>query len=158
MMSWIKVAGICVVVSVAGCASPASHVLKTDGPLMEDLYRQGSDHSSPDAMKYSAQQSMAYQNSLYPQYEAYTREAANEINQLFPQHENPTITLYVYPHLASKNNMPVPGYTTATQLYTSNQYALPNEQVRPVKDAPYVVNGSTGSSPYVLHGNSAGAK
>ncbi len=157
MMNWIKFAGICVVVSVAGCAAPASQVLKTDGPLMEDLYRQGYDHSSPDAMKYSAQQSMAYQNSLYPQYEVYTRDAANEINQLFPQHDNPTITIYVYPHLATKNNMPVPGYTTVMQLYTSNQYALPSEQARPKKDEPYVVNQSAGSSPYVLHGNSPGA-
>ncbi len=156
MMNWTKFAGVCVVSGLLGCAAPASHVLKTDGPLMVDLYQQGADHSSTDAMKYSAQQSMAYQNTLYPQYEAYTREAANEIHQLFPQHENPTITIYVYPHMASKNTMPVPGYTTATQLYQSNQYALPSEQVAPVQDKPYVVDGSVGKSPYIRHGSVKG--
>lgn len=47
----------------------------------------------------------------------YTREAGNEIKQLFPRLSNPTLVLYVYPHLAGAERHPVPGYSTAFTFY-----------------------------------------
>ncbi|MFN7096932.1 MAG: TIGR03751 family conjugal transfer lipoprotein [Gammaproteobacteria bacterium] len=63
-------------------------------------------------------------------YVNYTRNAGNEVNNLFKALPNPQIPVYVYPHLATVNNdeLPVPGYTTAFFLYNNNQYAMPTEQ------------------------------
>jgi len=56
----------------------------------------------------------------------YTRDADNEIQQLFPTIENPTIHIYVFPHL--RGDLPVPGYTTSIPLYDrAIIYALPGE-------------------------------
>lgn len=64
---------------------------------------------------------------ILPSLETYTRTASNEIEQLFPRHPNPTIAVYVYPHLSTRHDAPVPGYTTAIELYEADQYALPGE-------------------------------
>ena len=61
---------------------------------------------------------------------AYTREAANEINQVFPLLPNPQMVLYVFPHLSAEG-APVPGYSTAFPLYPVDQYALPGEVYQP---------------------------
>jgi len=57
----------------------------------------------------------------------YTRTAQTEINNQFPTLPNPTLVMYVYPHLAGKSNHPVPGYSTSFSFYESVQYALPGE-------------------------------
>lgn len=49
--------------------------------------------------------------------------ATNNNFMLLP---NPTISLYVYPHLVN-GNIPVPGYTTQFTLYNEVHYALPGE-------------------------------
>lgn len=40
---------------------------------------------------------------------------------------NPTITLYIYPHLSTRHRAPVPGYKTAIKLYARDEYAVPGE-------------------------------
>ena len=57
----------------------------------------------------------------------YTRDAGNEIQQLFPRLSNPTLVLYVYPHLTGGERHPVPGYSTAFTFYEKVEYALPGE-------------------------------
>ena len=58
---------------------------------------------------------------------SYTRTAANELELLFPRLPNPDIYIYVTPHLATDERVPVPGYTTAVPLYERVEYALPGE-------------------------------
>ncbi len=58
----------------------------------------------------------------------YTREVNNELSVHFPRLPNPTIILYVFPHL-SLDGTPVPGYSTTFPLYESVEYALPGEVV-----------------------------
>ncbi len=62
--------------------------------------------------------------------EAYTRSAANDIDQRFARLPNPTLVLYVFPHLGADNHYPVPGYSTAFPLYEQVYYALPGEAER----------------------------
>jgi len=57
----------------------------------------------------------------------YTRDAYNELNLHFPRLPNPTLVLYVYPHLAGSARVPVPGYATTFPLYERVEYALPGE-------------------------------
>jgi conjugative transfer region lipoprotein (TIGR03751 family) len=56
----------------------------------------------------------------------YTRDAASEVRQLFPRLPNPTLVLYVFPHL-TPDGLPVPGYATAFDMYPSAPFALPGE-------------------------------
>jgi hypothetical protein len=58
--------------------------------------------------------------------EGYTRTAASELNVLFPLLPNPTLIMYVYPHLAEER-AGVPGYVTQFRLYERDEYALPGE-------------------------------
>jgi conjugative transfer region lipoprotein (TIGR03751 family) len=59
--------------------------------------------------------------------DGYTRDAQNEIQATFPRLPNPTLVMYVYPHLSTSSQLPVPGYSTAFPLYERPQYALPGE-------------------------------
>ena len=58
---------------------------------------------------------------------SYARTATNELELLFPRLPNPDIYIYVTPHLATDERVPVPGYTTAVPLYERVEYALPGE-------------------------------
>ncbi len=58
--------------------------------------------------------------------EAYTRTAVSELNVLFPLLPNPTLVMYVYPHLAEER-AGVPGYVTQFRFYARDEYALPGE-------------------------------
>ena len=56
----------------------------------------------------------------------YTRQVFNELSVVFPRLPNPTIVMYIFPHL-SKERAPIPGYSTMFQLYERVEYALPGE-------------------------------
>ena len=58
---------------------------------------------------------------------SYTRNAHNEIQQIFPRLRNKTLILYIFPHLSARERHPVPGYSTAFTLYKQTEYALPGE-------------------------------
>lgn len=62
-------------------------------------------------------------------YCGFERTQHNEIQQLFPRLKNPDIVIFVTPHLATRNRVPVPGYTTVLPLYDQVHYAMPGEQV-----------------------------
>ena len=57
----------------------------------------------------------------------YTREAYHELETTFPRLANPTLVMYVFPHLASDERVPVPGYVTTFPMYERVEYALPGE-------------------------------
>jgi conjugative transfer region lipoprotein (TIGR03751 family) len=59
----------------------------------------------------------------------YTRTAQNEIYRQFHRLPNPDLLMYVFPHLAGSDPVPVPGYTTLFPLYQRVQYALPGERL-----------------------------
>lgn len=60
---------------------------------------------------------------------AYTRTGANEIYRQFHRLPNPDLVMYVFPHLAGNDPVPVPGYTTVFPLYQRVQYAMPGERL-----------------------------
>lgn len=71
--------------------------------------------------------------------EHYTRTAANELDFLFTRLPNPTIYLYVDPHLTGNEGIPVPGYTTAFPMYERDHWALPHEA--PARDGYVTPDG-----------------
>lgn len=57
------------------------------------------------------------------------RQRAQALNQQFPRLPNPDLVMYVFPHLAGEEAVPVPGYSTVFPLYRHVPYALPGERV-----------------------------
>lgn len=106
---------------ISGCATNAPlQELSKEGPSTAELMRQSSIQSNANVSR-----------GLRPVYEAnygaYTRNANNELNSLFPRLPNPTLVMYVYPHI-STSGVPVPGYSTAFPMYEKAvEYALPGE-------------------------------
>ena len=60
--------------------------------------------------------------------EAFNRTPQNEIYSQFKRLPNPDLVMYVFPHLAGTDPVPVPGYTTVFPMYQRVQYAMPGER------------------------------
>ena len=113
---------------LAGCASTKDAVLPQDGPSMQAIY-EGHVHAmaarDPQVIRGELGRRPVVTGEAALQ--GYTREAFNEIDVLFPRLPNPTLVMYVFPHLAGEARAPVPGYTTAFPMYEQVEYALPGE-------------------------------
>ena len=117
---------------VGGCASTKETVLPQDGPSMKAIYEahfEGMGERDPQALRgdLGSRPSHSGDASLH----GYTREAANELETTFPRLPNPTLVMYVFPHLATEERVPVPGYVTTFPLYERVEYALPGEVPAP---------------------------
>ena len=62
--------------------------------------------------------------------DTYSRTAANEIPRQFKRLPNPDLVMYVFPHLAGSERVPVPGYSTVFPLHARVHYALPGERTQ----------------------------
>src|SRR3546814_20982222 len=51
------------------------------------------------------------------------------IYRQFHRLPNPDLVMYVFPHLAGTDPVPVPGYSTVFPLYPRVQYAMPGQRV-----------------------------
>ena len=115
-------------ISLAGCASTKEAVLPQDGPSMKDIYQEHiQEMNAGDPL--SIRQELGNRPILTGDtaLHGYTRDAANEIDAIFPRLPNPTLVMYVFPHLAGEESVPVPGYATAFPMYERTEYALPGE-------------------------------
>jgi len=113
---------------LAGCASTKEAVLPQDGPSMKAIYEghiQEMNARDPHVIRgeLGNRPILTGEAAL----EGYTRDAFNEIDVLFPRLPNPSLVMYIFPHLAGKTQAPVPGYATAFPLYEQTEYALPGE-------------------------------
>jgi conjugative transfer region lipoprotein (TIGR03751 family) len=127
---------------ISGCATSKDELMPTNGMTMQELWDQSSsEQSGPTATGSTGQQAVeAARGSLrrpitsgemVDERTRYTREAANEIHSQFSRLPNPDLMIYIYPHLAGDQSVPVPGYSTVFPLYQKPQYAMPGEGARP---------------------------
>ena len=115
-------------ISLVGCASTKEAVLPQDGPSMKDIYQEHiQEMNAQDPL--SIRQELGNRPILTGDaaLHGYTRDAANEIDAIFPRLPNTTLVMYVFPHLAGEESVPVPGYATAFPMYERTEYALPGE-------------------------------
>lgn len=113
---------------LSGCASTKDAVLPQDGPPMKAIYEQ-------HIQKLGARDPLVIRHELGNRsivdgdgsLHGYTREANNEIDTTFPRLPNPSLVMYVFPHLAGDEQVPVPGYVTTFPMYERVEYALPGE-------------------------------
>ncbi|MBR9910326.1 MAG: TIGR03751 family conjugal transfer lipoprotein [Gammaproteobacteria bacterium] len=109
-----------------GCTSTKESVLPQDGPTMKAIY----DQHMTGVQRAEQRQTIGGQplaHSGIEHYRGFVREAATEIDTLFPRLPNPTLVMYVFPHLSGNERTPVPGYVTTFPFYDTVEYALPGE-------------------------------
>lgn len=130
---------LAVTLALAGCATSKEELLPHDDTTMLDIWNVETGGSAGGGQ--AARQLLDARQSLRrPLMEAdvqaapgvqarYTRTARNEIYRQFHRLPNPDLVLYVFPHLAGSDPVPVPGYSTVFPLYQRVQYALPGERI-----------------------------
>jgi len=111
-------------IASTGCTSfkPRETVFNPDAPRMSTIYRGAADRAPTGQSKTMISPNP---NPGRESLEGYTRNAEAEVNQLFPRIPNPTLIMYVFPHIAA--DVPVPGFSTPFELYGRAHYALPGE-------------------------------
>ena len=132
-MKPIAITALCASISVlaGGCASTKDSILPQDGPTMMEIHEQhqmGAEHRSD-----RAREALHRPRPVQPDtadLAGYTRDAADEIETRFARLPNPTLVMFIFPHLAGADAVPVPGYATRFPLYERTHYALPGEVVR----------------------------
>jgi len=113
---------------VTGCAGSKETVLPDDGRTIEGIYN---DHFSDIGLDDSQAARKALKHRPVHKNEqdlsGFTRQAHDELDRHFPRLPNPTLVMYVFPHLAGSERVPIPGYATTFTLYRQVEYALPGE-------------------------------
>jgi len=126
-LTWISL--LCLVLS--GCSTDKDTLLPHGEQTMFDIWNgagsQGTQQQLLDALQQLRRPLVQAHFSAAHQ-ESYTRNATNEIHNLFPRLPNPDLVLYVYPHLSGTEHAPIPGYSTVFPFYQRVQYALPGER------------------------------
>ncbi len=109
------------------CSHVAGNIIPDNGPTMESIYDDLGDRTATarnDAVKtvtdtsptVTSRQSTAFSSSSLP---------SSVASPTFSLLDNPELKLYIFPHLAGAEMLPVPGYWTAFSAYPRNYYALP---------------------------------
>jgi conjugative transfer region lipoprotein (TIGR03751 family) len=115
-------------ISLAGCAGSKDTILPADGPSMKTIYTEHfNDIGMRDTLRVRAELKSRPLETDAADLAGYTRDAFNELDAHFPRLPNPTLVMYVFPHLAGAERVPVPGYATTFPLYRQVEYALPGE-------------------------------
>lgn len=119
---------LCLSISVGGCAGSKDTLLPDDGRSIKHIYEQhfgdiglNGTLAAREALNGRPLQSDA------GDLRGFVRDAYNELDRHFPRLPNPTLVMYVFPHLAGPERVPIPGYATTFTLYRHTEYALPGE-------------------------------
>lgn len=117
---------------LSGCSTSKDEMLPPGGSTMLDMWQNKASSTRTTTEARSVLRrgltdaDLATRQSLE---ESYTRDAQNEIQQLFPRLPNPDMVIYIYPHMAGSEPAPVPGYSSVFSFYSRVQYALPGERL-----------------------------
>ena len=113
---------------LAGCANSKESVLPQAGPTMKQIYDTHFASMNTDSLEHARTDVAARPIGDEPDtLAAYALQSANELDAHFPRLPNPTLVMYVFPHLAGPARVPIPGYATRFSMYETTEYALPGE-------------------------------
>lgn len=127
--AWIRTAapGLISVLLLGGCASTKDTVLPQDGKPMHQIYEEHFEQIGEQRADHAREPLQRRPGSGEANLHEYTREVHSEIKAMFPRLPNPTLVMFVFPHLAGPEGVPVPGYATSFPMYERVEYALPGE-------------------------------
>jgi conjugative transfer region lipoprotein (TIGR03751 family) len=124
-----------ITIATAGCSTNTEDLLTHDGRTMMDVWNY---QTAGTSQGQTAQQLLDTRlalrrpliEPLVPSHSMpYTRTASNEIERQFHRLPNPDLVMYVFPHRAGTEAVPVPGYSTVFPLHQRVQYAMPGERL-----------------------------
>ncbi|WP_248746228.1 TIGR03751 family conjugal transfer lipoprotein [Pseudomonas sp. MWU12-2037] len=136
-LNWTSVGILSALLLAGGCATNPEELLPHGDATMLDIWNQqttGRGDNGPSIRRLLDARQMLRRpleptDQLMMNQSSYTRTAQTEIYRQFHRLPNPDLVMYVFPHLAGSDPVPVPGYSTVFPLYQSVQYALPGERV-----------------------------
>ncbi|NOU22199.1 MAG: TIGR03751 family conjugal transfer lipoprotein [Methyloglobulus sp.] len=113
---------------LAGCSAMGDKesILPQEGATMKEVYDAHFKHSSLRHHQAQVNRGMGSAGVGDGNLAGFTREANTEIQSQFPKLQNPSLVMYVFPHLTA-TGQPVPGYATPFTMYEKTEYALPGE-------------------------------
>lgn len=137
-IDWMRVSRIALVfaalVVLAACATRKDALLPHGKETMPELWREYSGGGPRGGRLADAREMLRRpltnreRNSALLRNASYTRTAENEMNEQFKRLPDPDLLMYVFPHVAGRDSVPVPGYSTVFPFYTSVHYAMPGER------------------------------
>ena len=128
----VSISGLLPLLLLGGCASTKEAVLPQDGPSMQAIYdAHMGEMAAQDPSVVREALGCRGVSSGEGDLAGYSREAFNELDVRFPRLPNPSLVMYVFPHLAGPERTPVPGYATTFPMYERVEYALPGEVATP---------------------------
>lgn len=120
------------VLLTSGCSTNKDQLLPHGPQNMMDIWDANTrsvSHSSADRQLHDARVSLQRpMDKSITDTASYTRTARTEIYSQFKRLPNPDLVMYVFPHLAGTDPVPVPGYSTVFPFYQRVQYAMPGER------------------------------
>ena len=127
-MSPIALVWLLCLLVLSGCSVMGNKetILPQEGASMKEVYDAHFKHSSLKHQTSRVDKGQGSAGSGDGNLAGFTREADSEIQSLFPKLQNPSLVMYVFPHLTA-TGQPVPGYATPFTLYEKTEYALPGE-------------------------------
>jgi len=91
-------------ISLSACSSMSGNVVPEKGPTMEQVYDSMETDATPLA--------------------SYGVPPTLPVSDSFHKLPNPELNMYVFPHLAGTEEVPIPGYDTEFSGYTRDHYVL----------------------------------
>jgi conjugative transfer region lipoprotein (TIGR03751 family) len=133
-------------ISITACSSMSGNVVPKSGPDMERVYdsmghnaKGATQKAMPNALSMPAA-STAKDSTTQASDDtdlktvrgqvvtSYNAGVVNTVSQQFYKLPNPEVHLYVFPHFAGSDEIPVPGYYTVFNAYERDHYALAQER------------------------------
>jgi len=122
------------VLLVTGCVTDKGRLLPHGPQTMVDIWDTSNSSTSqvPADRQLDNARSMLHRSKdeTTNDLSTYTRTAQNEIYSQFRRLPNPDLVMYIFPHLAGSDPVPVPGYSTVFPFYQRVQYAMPGERTK----------------------------
>lgn len=120
------------VLLISGCSTDKDQLLPHGPQNMVDIWDANTRSASQNAVDrqlHDARVSLRRPtDESFTDAASYSRTAQTEIYSQFKRLPNPDLVMYVFPHLAGTDPVPVPGYSTVFPFYQRVQYALPGER------------------------------
>jgi conjugative transfer region lipoprotein (TIGR03751 family) len=112
---------------LGGCTTTKETVLPQDGKPMKQIYEEHFERIGEQSADHARAQLGRAPGASEEDLRGYVRDAQTEIRAMFARLPNPTLVMFVFPHLAGAEAVPVPGYATSFPMYERVEYALPGE-------------------------------
>ncbi|WP_397458521.1 TIGR03751 family conjugal transfer lipoprotein [Pseudomonas asplenii] len=135
--NWISAGLLSITLLAGGCSTNQEELLPHGESTMLDIWEQQTDGRTDGGpsvrrlldARQTLRRPLEDSTPLFVDQAIYTRTAQSEIYRQFQRLPNPDLVMYVFPHLAGSDPVPVPGYSTVFPLHQRVHYALPGERV-----------------------------